>query len=103
MQLGLLAAIAERGGFPEVTGKVAKFEYWSLASDGKRGFSSPVGGTGQGQIELFVAEAERTFTEAAERWLTGTAPFIAKLVPEYALYDDYDQLMRRDEWYGRED
>lgn len=106
MQLGLLAAIAERGGFPEVTGKAAKFEYWSLASDGKRGFgkvSSPVGGTGQGQIELFVAEAERAFTEAAERWLTGTAPFIAKLVPEYALYDDYDQLMRRDEWYGRED
>ncbi len=106
MQLGLLAAIAERGGFPTVTGKAAKFEYWSLASDGKGSFgkvSSPVGRNGQGQVEQFVAEAERVFTEAAERWLTGDAPFIAKLVPEYAPYEDYDQLMRRDEWYGRED
>jgi ATP-dependent helicase/nuclease subunit B len=24
------------------------------------------------------------------------------LHPEYAPYGDYDQLMRRDEWYGRE-
>ena len=28
--------------------------------------------------------------------------FTAKLVPEYAPYAEYDQLMRRDEWYGRE-
>ncbi len=106
MQLGLLAAIAERGGFPDVTGKVGAFEYWSLASDGKGGFgkvSTPVGKSAQIATAAFVAEAERIFTEAADKWLTGTAPFTAKLVPEYAPYEDYDQLMRRDEWYGRED
>ena len=37
------------------------------------------------------------------RWLTGEEPFTAKLSPEFAPYEDYDQLMRRDEWYGRED
>ena len=41
-------------------------------------------------------------TEVAGNWLTGSAAFTAKLVPEYAPYAEYDQLMRRDEWYGRE-
>lgn len=106
MQLGLLAAIAERAGFPDMTGQVGAFEYWSLASDGKGGFgkvSSPVGGRNQIAAESFVGEAERIFAEAAGKWLTGNAPFTAKLVPDFAPYEDYDQLMRRDEWYGRED
>ena len=34
--------------------------------------------------------------------LTGDAPFTAKLHPEYAPYADYDQLMRLEEWFGRE-
>ena len=105
MQLGLLAAIAERGGFPGITGTVGKFEYWSLAKDGD-GFgkvSSPVGGRAPIAPEDFVAHAVAKFEEAAGRWLTGSDPFIAKLVPEYAPYEDYDQLMRRDEWYGHED
>ena len=34
MQLGLLAAIAERAGFEGVAGKVGEFEYWSLAKNG---------------------------------------------------------------------
>ena len=38
----------------------------------------------------------------AAKWLTGAEPFTAKLHPEYAPYGDYDQLMRLDEWYGRE-
>jgi ATP-dependent helicase/nuclease subunit B len=46
--------------------------------------------------------AERNFAAAAEAWLTGEAPFTAKLHPEYAPYGEYDQLMRLDEWYGRE-
>ena len=106
MQLGLLAAIAQRGGFAGIAGQAGAFEYWSLASDGKGGFgkrTSPVGRAGQPPSDQFVALAERNFTEAAQKWLTGDAPFIAKLVPEYAPYTDYDQLMRRDEWYGRED
>ena len=42
------------------------------------------------------------FIGAARRWLTGEEPFTAKLHPAYAPYGDYDQLMRLEEWYGRE-
>ena len=44
----------------------------------------------------------RNFLEAAAKWLTGDEPFTAKLNPAYAPYGDYDQLMRLEEWYGRE-
>ena len=50
----------------------------------------------------FVARAKAHFEDAVARFLTGDEAFTAKLVPEYAIYADYDQLMRRDEWYGRE-
>ncbi|MGA0525132.1 hypothetical protein ACO2WH_25085, partial [Escherichia coli] len=52
--------------------------------------------------EEFVDIAAHHFAEAVRAWLTGDQPFTAKLVPEYAPYAEYDQLMRRDEWYGRE-
>jgi ATP-dependent helicase/nuclease subunit B len=32
----------------------------------------------------------------------GDEPFQAKLNPAYAPYEEYDQLMRLEEWYGRE-
>jgi ATP-dependent helicase/nuclease subunit B len=47
--------------------------------------------------------AARIFIAAAKRWLIGSEPFTAKLHPEYSPYGEYDQLMRLDEWYGRED
>ncbi len=104
MQLGLLGLIAERGGFAGVSGSAGVFEYWSLSKDrdkfGKR--SSPVGGRNPWSEDEFVAQSATVFTEAASKWLTGDEPFTAKLVPEHAPYEDYDQLMRRDEWYGRE-
>jgi ATP-dependent helicase/nuclease subunit B len=50
----------------------------------------------------FLAHAEAHFRRAAGKWLTGTEPFTAKLNPAYAPYGDYDQLMRLEEWYGRE-
>jgi ATP-dependent helicase/nuclease subunit B len=105
MQLGLLAAIAERGGFSDVRGTAGEFEYWSLIKNGDSfgKATSPVGDRAPIAKEDFVAHAIVKFTEAAERWLTGADAFTAKLVPEYAPYEDYDQLMRRDEWYGRED
>jgi ATP-dependent helicase/nuclease subunit B len=34
--------------------------------------------------------------------LLGTREFEAKLNPAYAPYEDYDQLMRLEEWYGRD-
>ena len=50
----------------------------------------------------FLAHAEANFRDAAAKWLTGSEPFTAKLNPAYAPYGDYDQLMRLEEWYGRE-
>ena len=104
LQLGLLGLIAERGGFEGVTGKVAEFEYWSLAR--KRGrlghVASPVGGRSGIEADDFTALAARNFAAVSSRWLTGSDPFTAKLHPEYSPYGDYDQLMRLDEWYGRD-
>jgi ATP-dependent helicase/nuclease subunit B len=49
-----------------------------------------------------VARAYAYFADAAGKWLLGDEPFPAKLNPAYAPYEDYDQLMRLEEWYGRE-
>jgi ATP-dependent helicase/nuclease subunit B len=107
LQLGLLGLIAERGGFEGVSGRMGAFEYWSLGK--KRGgfgfIDSPVDPAGKRDkivTDEFTAVAAANFTEAAAKWLTGDEPFTAKLVPEYAPYAEYDQLMRRDEWYGRD-
>lgn len=106
LQLGLLGLIADRGGFDGIEGAAACFEYWSLARDQRTGglgyVKSPVGGRSGIDAADFTAMAERNFTAVATRWLTGEEPFAAKLHPEYAPYGDYDQLMRLDEWYGRE-
>lgn len=108
LQLGLLGLLTERGGFEGVRGQADVFEYWSLAKGAKGAFGfvqSPADSAGKGDRMVtsdFVATAARNFTEVAGAWLTGDEPFTAKLKPEYATYADYDQLMRRDEWYGRE-
>ncbi len=104
MQLGLLGLIAERGGFDGIEGVPAAFEYWSLAKKaGKLGHvASPVGGKSGIDPADFTTLAARNFAAAAAHWLTGDAPFTAKLHPEHAPYGDYDQLMRLEEWYGRE-
>ena len=107
LQLGLLGLIAERGKFADVTGTATGFEYWSLARNRSGGFGyvdSPCDPKRRDPIpaDEFVARASRNFEDAAAKWLTGAEPFTAKLRPEYAPFGDYDQLMRRDEWYGRE-
>ncbi|WBH16615.1 double-strand break repair protein AddB [Sphingomonas radiodurans] len=107
MQLGLLGAIAEAGGFIGISGTAGGFEYWSLAKnrDAFGNVTSPVDPLGKNDRILtseFVGQARAVFAEAAARWLTGDDAFTAKLNPEYAPYAEYDQLMRRDEWYGRE-
>jgi ATP-dependent helicase/nuclease subunit B len=104
MQLGLLGLIAERGGFDDITGIPSTFEYWSLARDrGGLGYvQSPTSGRNGIDPDEFTTLADRSFIAAAEKWLTGSAPFTAKLHPDYAPYSEYDQLMRLDEWYGRE-
>lgn len=107
LQLGLLGAIAEQGGFDGIAGAATTFEYWSLAKKGDAfgAITSPADPAGKGGRILtddFVRAARDSFAEAAARWLTGDDVFIAKLHPEFAPYAEYDQLMRRDEWYGRD-
>ena len=107
MQLGLLGLIAEKNGFEGVRGTLGGFEYWSLGKrNGEFGFvNKPTDDAGKGGRIVtgeFTGVAAANFADAAKAWLTGDAPFTAKLHPEFAPYSEYDQLMRRDEWYGRE-
>ncbi|MGF7148047.1 ATP-dependent helicase/nuclease subunit B [Sphingomonas zeicaulis] len=109
LQLGLLGLIAERSGFGDVGGKAGAFEYWSMARRKKgQGFGyietpvDPDGARGKIPTDDFVGVAAANFIEAAEKWLAGEAAFTAKLHPEFAPYAEYDQLMRLDEWYGRD-
>ena len=101
LQLGLLSLIARAGGFGDLKGEVGAQEYWSLAKkNGRFGYrQSPDKDEG---AEVFVERAYAQFADAAARWLLGTEPFEAKLNPAYAPYEDYDQLMRLEEWYGRD-
>jgi ATP-dependent helicase/nuclease subunit B len=101
LQLGLLALIAERGGFEGIEGTVSAFEYWSLAKD-KQSFGKRSHADKGSEPGTFTATVLNRFAEAAAKYLTGTEPFTAKLHPAHAPYGDYDQLMRLEEWYGRE-
>jgi len=105
MQLGLLGLIAEHKGFERIEGVASTFEYWSLAQkNGQLGYvSQPTGGRSGVDPADFTSLAYDHFAAAAAQWLTGEEPFTAKLHPELAPYGDYDQLMRLDEWYGRQE
>jgi ATP-dependent helicase/nuclease subunit B len=100
LQLGLLSLIARDGGFGAIAGEVGAHEYWSLAKkNGKFGYRQAADKDDGPQA--FVERAYRQFASAAADYLLGTKAFEAKLNPAYAPYDDYDQLMRLEEWYGR--
>ncbi|MEG3086669.1 double-strand break repair protein AddB [Sphingomonas sp. PB4P5] len=107
LQLGLLGLIAEHGGYEGIKGTATAFEYWSLGrkGDGFGYVTTPVDPDGKRDripTAEFTQTAAHHFAEAVRMWLTGDAPFEAKLHPEFAPYAEYDQLMRLDEWYGRE-
>jgi len=101
LQLGLLSLIARNGGFGDVQGEAGCHEYWSLAKkNGRLGYrQSPDGDDGP---DAFVDRAYAQFAAAASDYLLGTREFEAKLNPAYAPYEEYDQLMRLEEWYGRD-
>jgi ATP-dependent helicase/nuclease subunit B len=101
LQLGLLGLVARAGGFGAIAGLPGAHEYWSLAKDRDR-FGKRSRMDGRHGADDFLAYAEREFAALAERYLRGAEPFTAKLHPAYAPYGDYDQLMRLEEWYGRE-
>ncbi|MEP3224473.1 MAG: double-strand break repair protein AddB [Parasphingorhabdus sp.] len=107
LQLGLLGAIAETGSFEKISGEVSGFEYWSLAKQsGKDRFgyiATPTNPRSPDRIEKedMVSHAIAKLSQAVSDFILGEAPMTAKLHPEYAIYADYDQLMRLEEWYGR--
>ncbi len=109
LQLGLIGLMAERGAIDNVHGTARGFEYWSLARDTKRsgfGFIAHATATKANDkrkaAEDFVSFIAGQAEEALQRWILGTAPFTAKLHPEFSNYADYDQLMRLQEWDGRQ-
>lgn len=107
LQLGLIGMIAARGGFAGVTGDPAEFEYWSLAKDPKRRDENGFGyrfepfrterSKGMDKAE-FLAKTEEFLADAIDRWILGDDPFTARLNPDIGGFNDFDQLMRLDEW-----
>ncbi|HVR91690.1 MAG TPA: double-strand break repair protein AddB [Novosphingobium sp.] len=108
LQLGLIGMIAQNGGFEGVTGEPTQFEYWSLAKNDKSptGFGSckePVETTRSKGLprDQFIEKTEQFLREAIARWIKGREPFTARLNPDIGGFNDYDQLMRLDEWQAR--
>lgn len=108
LQLGLVGLMAERGVIEGVTGKALRFEYWSLAKNKDRAFgcvsvaNSTKPNDNNHAAADFVAFSKAQAEEALSKWILGSEPFTAKLHPEYSNYADYNQLMRLQEWNGRQ-
>lgn len=107
LQLGLVGLMAQAGGIPGAKGEPTHFEYWSLAKrDGEFGYRSEPVLEGRKKTgiprEEFLSETRRYLRDAIARWIRGDEPFTARLNPDLAVYSDYDQLMRLEEWFGRE-
>ena len=108
LQLGLIGYMAQELAIKGVSGAASNFEYWSLAKNKDKDFGYIAVPTSTRQNDKkparadFVAFAVEQAGIAINKWILGTAPFTAKLHPEFALYGDYDQLMRLQEWNGRQ-
>lgn len=112
LQLGTLGLLLAEGAYADrgIEGEPTRFEYWSLGRDAKSdtGFgyvTTPlkVGAARTGiPPEDFLPETRRFLTEALDTWIIGDAPFTARPNPDLKLYATYDQLMRLEEWLGRE-
>jgi ATP-dependent helicase/nuclease subunit B len=111
LQLGTLGLMARSGAFAKVQGEPVRFEYWSLGSSkaSETGFgyvATPIleGRKQKGiPLEEFLPQAEFFLNDALDRWILGAEPFTARLNPDAPGYATYDQLMRLDEWMGREE
>ncbi|PZQ22536.1 MAG: double-strand break repair protein AddB [Sphingopyxis macrogoltabida] len=103
-QLGLLGLIARDGGMTGIdAAPVAALEYWSLRpdrqADGAGKVSNSYGSrSGLKTAEQAIDHAADALSDLAGRYLLGDAAFAPGTL---AGYGDYDQLMRRDEWFGR--
>lgn len=110
LQLGTMGLMVQAGAFEGVAGEPVCFEYWSLAksdkSETKFGFvATPllVGSKRSGiPPEEFLPLAQGFLDDALDRWILGSDPFTARLNPNLPGFEAYDQLMRLQEWQGRE-
>ncbi|MFN4038550.1 MAG: PD-(D/E)XK nuclease family protein [Erythrobacter sp.] len=111
LQLGLLGLIARDGTFtdkaggPVISGTATAFEYWSFArKKGEETFGyvdvpMKTEGKKTGVLpEEFLPHHESKLREAIARFILGSEPFTARENPDYKGYNDYDQLMRLEEW-----
>ena len=108
LQLGTLGLIAAARGFKDVGGLPDGFEYWSFGKDDKSatGFGyvyEPVAEGRKAGIprDEFLMKTQEYLLEAIDTWIKGDEPFTARLNPDLGGYNDYDQLMRLDEWQAR--
>ncbi|WP_137754039.1 double-strand break repair protein AddB [Sphingopyxis sp. L1A2A] len=106
-QLGLLGLIAEQAGLGDLAPEpVGAFEYWELKRDRKKGVEGAVKAI-KGQkpnpptAAAVVERAREALAELSARFLLGQEPFVPG--DSAKRYADFDQLMRRDEWFGRGD
>lgn len=111
LQLGLLGLIAQSGQFTDrksgqvVRGHSTRFDYWSfgkLAKDNAFGYRETPMKEGSARSGLLPDEylpfhAAR-LAEAINLFIKGSKPFIARENPDYKGYNEYDQLMRLEEW-----
>ena len=100
LQLGLLGVMAECGAFKGVTGEAQAFEYWRLVKDKGEFGKIEAMDTAKEDARSLSEFCHERFEQAVADYLTGDAPFTARLNPDYAGFTDYDQLMRLEEWYG---
>ncbi|MEQ1497971.1 MAG: double-strand break repair protein AddB [Novosphingobium sp.] len=109
LQLGTIGLIASDGGFDGVAGEPAHFEYWSLAKSkaGKDQFGYVFEPVKEGRKQSgipradFLVVTEDFLRGAVKDYILGEKPFTARLNPDLGGYNDYDQLMRLDEWQAR--
>ncbi len=113
LQLGLLAHMAKIGAFKDLPLQADALEYWLL---GKRN-GKTLGAFGAIEMPYGKKDTKGRYTnltpdnfpdfaanrlaEVANKYLLGTAPFAAKIRPQFSKNSDYDQLMRYLEWFGR--
>ncbi len=106
LQLGLLGLIARGGGFASegvAAGEPTRFAYWSFGKhdDGFGKQQSPLKlSSREGGLlpEEFLPHHSDKLSEAIRRYIKGLEPFTARENPDYQGYNEYDQLMRLDEW-----
>ena len=105
-QLGLLGLLAEMGKIDGVAaGPIHALEYWSLKPDRAKGTDGSIAPTHGSRRKLKTAEeaiarAHEAFAHLTAAYLLGDAAFVPGDAAKR--FTDYDQLMRRDEWFGRD-